>query len=181
MVATTVARLATVEARWFGEGPPDDALLAWFGAEGEVRRYPPRTDVYIRLPGVTGVGVKRRHDRFEIKARRDGPTARVVWAGSATPLERWLKWSAPHRPIAGDPLPPVEVVKTRRLGSRGGVQVELAALAVAGARFWTFGLEGGSAGEVETVLAGAWAAGAPRADVAFTGAYPAWIDHIAAD
>jgi len=180
MEATTVERLVTVEARWFGDGPPGEALLDWFEARAEVRRYPPRTDLYVRLPGVTGVGVKERDGRFEIKARRDRPLRRLVWGGWTTPLETWLKWSAPRAPIDGDPVSPVAVSKTRRLAMSGDVQLELATLEVAAARFWTFGLEGRTSGEVQAVLASAWAGAAPAVDVTFAGAYPAWIDDIAA-
>jgi len=177
--AGAVERLATVEARWFAAGPTPAAVAAWFEAAGEVRREPARTDRYLRLQGVDGVGVKRREGRFEIKARCAGALGMVVWAGHPARLEAWLKWSAPLDALADDAVPPVDVAKTRRLVTRHGVQVELAELAAGDRRFWTFGLEGARAGDLEAVLASPWAAAAPPAAVAFAGGYPAWLDRIA--
>lgn len=177
--AGAVERLATVEARWFAAGPVPATVAAWFEAAGEVHREPTRTDRYVRLPGVDGVGVKQREGRFEIKARRAGAFGVIVWAGHPTPLEAWLKWSAPLDALADDPLPPVDVAKSRRLATRHGVQVELAELAVGERRFWTFGLEGERAGDLEAVLASPWAAAAPKAAVACAGGYPAWLDRLA--
>ncbi len=178
-MSAEIARLATVEARWFGDGPLTADLVAWFEAGGEVHLEPPRTDRYLRLPGARGVGVKWRGRRFEIKARREATPARVVWQRRTAPLEAWLKWSAPLDLRGEDAVPPLDVAKTRRLLARAGVQVELAALEISGRRCWTFGLEGARAGDVEAVLATAWAAAAPRARVTFAGGYPAWLDRCA--
>jgi hypothetical protein len=180
-MATTgsAERLATVEARWFGAGPVPEDVVAWFEAGGGVRPDRVRTDGYLRLPGVAAVGVKLRAGRLEIKARREGPSAAVVWAGHASPLEAWLKWSAPLEVLVDDPRPPLDVVKARRLLVRAGVQVELAALEVAGGRHWTFGLEAGSAAALRAVLASDWAATAPAAVVTHAGAYPGWLDRVA--
>jgi hypothetical protein len=174
----SITRLATVEARWFGDGPVPAALVDWFEAPGDVRHEEARTDRYVRLPGVEAVGVKQRAGRFEIKARRAGPTARVVWAGRTAPLERWLKWSAPPAALGDDAVPPMDVDKRRRLRALPGVQVELAALEVAGRAAWTFGLEGAGAADVEAVLASAWAAAAPVPAIAVAGGYPAWLDRL---
>ncbi|MFP4127299.1 MAG: hypothetical protein ACLFU0_11715, partial [Alphaproteobacteria bacterium] len=122
---------------------------------------------------------------FEIKARRAGAGGVVVWAGHPARLEAWLKWSAalaplaPLAPLADDAVPPVDVAKTRRLVARHGVEVELAELAVGPRRFWTFGLEGAQAGDLEAVLASPWAAAAPACDIACAGGYPAWLDRVA--
>ena len=178
-MSADITRLATVEARWFGVGAPPGDLVAWFEEAGDVAVEPPRTDRYLRLPSVEGVGVKWRAGRFEIKARRAEPPARVVWQRTPAPLEAWLKWSAPLAPTGAETPTPVDVAKRRRLVARGGVQVELAELEVAGQPFWTFGLEGARAGDVEAVLATAWAAAAPRARVTFAGGYPAWLDRCA--
>jgi hypothetical protein len=172
-------RAATSEARWFAPGAPPAAVLRWFEAGGVVRREPTRTDRYLRLDGVHGVGVKHRAGRLEIKARRAEPAATVVWAGRPAPLEAWLKWSAPAAALAHDAVAPVDVAKRRRLLDRHGVQVELAELALMGHRWWTFGLEAATGPGVEAVLASAWAATAPRAAPLWAGAYPAWLDHVA--
>jgi hypothetical protein len=172
----STVRLATVEARWFGDGPVPPLLVAWFEAPGDVRREAARTDRYVRLPGVEAVGVKHRGDRFEIKARRVRPSAQVVWAGRSAPLEAWLKWSAPAAAAGDDTLPPVAVAKRRRLREAHGVQVELATLWLGDVTGWTFGLEGACAAAVEAVLASAWAAAVPATEIAFAGGYPAWLD-----
>jgi len=179
MVGESVERLATVEARWFGAGSVPDDLAAWFEAEGGVRREPVRTDRYLRLPGVAAVGVKLRAGRLEIKARREAPPGAAVWAGHPSPLDGWLKWSAPLDALAADPLPPLDVAKARRLLVRAGVQVELAALEVAGGQHWTFGLEGESAAGLQAVLASEWAARAPAPAISHAGAYPGWLDRVA--
>jgi hypothetical protein len=173
-------RLVTVEARWFGDGALPTPLAAWFQHGGEVRLEPTRTDRYLRLAGVEGVGVKWRAGRFQIKARLRGAAAQVVWQRTPAPLETWLKWSVTLEPPGENPLPPVDVAKTRRLITRPGVQIELAEVAVADRLFWTFGLEGERAGDLETVLASEWIADAGDAAVAFAGGYPAWLDRYAA-
>ncbi len=172
-------RLATREARWFAAGAPPTALLRWFEAGGVVRSEPIRTDRYLRLDGVHGVGVKHRAGRLEIKARREGPAGTVVWADRPAPLEAWLKWSAPLAALAHDAVAPVDVAKRRRLLECDGVQVELAELALMGNRWWTFGLEAATGAGVEAVLASGWGAAAPRAATLWAGAYPAWLDHVA--
>ncbi len=178
--AGTAVRLATVEARWFGAGPVPDALAGWFERGGDVIREPPRTDRYLRLFGVTAVGVKLRAGRLEIKARREGDAATVRWAGRDSPREAWLKWSAPLGELAADPVPPLDVSKRRRLLARPGVQVELAELEVAGAPFWTFGLEAETAAALDAVLASAWATSAPACAPHAGCGYPAWLDRVVA-
>lgn len=177
--AGTAARLATVEARWFGVGPVPDALACWFEGGGDVIREPPRTDRYLRLPGVTAVGVKLRAGRLEIKARREAEAGTVRWAAHPTPREGWLKWSAPLATLAPDAVPPVDVAKTRRLLAWPGVQLELADLELAGAPFWTFGLEAATAAALAAVLASDWAAAAPAGAPSAGCGYPAWLDRVA--
>ena len=177
-MSDAVARAGTVEARWFGAGALPSALAAWFERAGGSTEAP-RTDRYLQLPGVEAVGVKWRAGRFELKARRARPAATVVWQATPSPLEAWLKWSAPTAPCGDDLVPPLDVGKARRLLTQDGVQVELAALEVAGRRFWTFGPEGERADRVEAVLASPWVAAAPPVPVAFAGGYPAWLARVA--
>ena len=178
-MSAEIARLATVEARWFGDGPLTADLVAWFEEAGDVAVEPPRTDRYLRLPGVEGVGVKWRAGASRSRPATGGTAGAGGLAADAGAARGLAQMVRAARPTGADTPPPLDVAKTRRLVARGGVQVELAALEMAGRRFWTFGLEGARAGDVEAVLATAWAAAAPRARVTFAGGYPAWLDRCA--
>jgi hypothetical protein len=87
--------LPTVETRWFMAGPLPQDTLQWFqrGAPAPSLKPAPRTDRYLLVPGVTGLGVKLREGRFEVK-RRDADFGLTALASRTTGrLAVWRKWS----------------------------------------------------------------------------------------
>ena len=86
----------TAEVRWFYEGPPPDAVAAWFQGLGPpVDEQDPRTDYYLR-PTDEALNVKLREGQAEAK-RRDGTVGALVSLadGQAGMVEHWRKWSFP--------------------------------------------------------------------------------------
>ncbi len=180
-----VARLATAEARWFCRGALPDEVARWHAADGAVEQEPARRDRYLRLPGVHGVGVKSRCGQLEIKARVADTGLRVAWTRTTSPVEAWLKWSAPAGEIVdawwqADGVAPIVVAKLRRRrrwsGAAGAATLELAALEVGGRAFWSFAIEADAPAAVPAALAAA--GDAPGRWALVAKGYPAWLDDL---
>jgi hypothetical protein len=94
----------TVEVRWFYEGDVPEATLQRFRSgelpqdKGTVEE---RSDVYLFLRGVDGMGIKLRGtstrreivgDQLEIKRRQYEGNIVTFMPGVTGRLERWMKW-----------------------------------------------------------------------------------------
>lgn len=196
----------SLEIRWFGPGQAP-VVLAHRMDELGAPDPDDRTDTYLRLPGTEDVGVKLR-DRgqaFEIKLRERNLGESKLNGTPTGAVERWQKWSFPIADpacrAAGLGLPGeslVDVDKSRRLltyrlapdGSVAladerdgdGCSVELTALVVRGAKWWSVGFEAfGTEDRLADALAAS--AGAFFAAAEWSGAlagarscaYPAWL------
>jgi hypothetical protein len=154
----------TLEVRWFGTGPPPDAIGRRFDDLG-AHAPEERTDTYVLLPGTDNLGVKLREggEALEFKLRQHdfGDTKVAAVSGN---LERWQKWSFPVEDescrAAALGLPSgslVDVAKRRRLvtyrlgpdgspvkaeeRSGDGCSVEITSLAAKGSEWWSLGFE----------------------------------------
>ena len=140
----------TLEVRWFVLGTLSPSAVAWAEDAG-LTRADPRTDRYVVLPGVDGVGIKLREGRVEVKARSGSLGQRVLGPASGV-VERWVKWSQPVGTGVGWDEGPgvriVEVDKTRWSFWQGGALIELTALKAEGQFWWTAAVEiAGSVGD----------------------------------
>jgi hypothetical protein len=84
--------LITCELRWFFEGLVPAEVEAWFAC-GRPQAEPAREDRYLMLPGVTGMGIKAREGRLEIKGRTAELGHHAIAPGIEGVAERWCKWS----------------------------------------------------------------------------------------
>jgi hypothetical protein len=154
----------TAEVRWFSRGRPPDALFGWF--ENLRGRPEERTDIYLGLDRIDGLGVKTRDqaDSLELKLRELDLGRRDFPGGVAGRLEQWLKWSFPIDKGVGSAvelsLEPefwLEVAKRRWMATYelrpdglvsvvdhpvdDGCSVELTELGAGGEEWWTLGFE----------------------------------------
>jgi len=128
-----------------------------------------KPDVYALVPGAADMGIKWREGELQVKARREDCGLSAFEGGLQGRVERWLKWSYKGQSIEAAFRPwfeksargprIVEVAKYRALrkiqiDARGkatevrpdtfpgrAVAVEVTALEVLGARYWSIGLE----------------------------------------
>lgn len=194
----------TAEVRWFRPGAlPDDAVLWFESVFGDRQARRARVDLYVRSSSCPDLGVKLRDGRLEMKQRLAVDAIRRLGRSEGA-IERWRKVSFAAAPVAaaGDgPLGGLlcrPVGKDRRIGwlvpdgarpspvpagapHDAACQVELAAIVVDGAPWWTIGFEwasaaadraGGLAPLAARVLDGA---AAPRLDADACAGYPAWL------
>lgn len=193
----------SAEIRWFWRGDPPAGLEAWF-RDPDAHGCPPfgeetRTDVYLREPGQTELGIKRRGGKAEIEVKalvsviRDGVAA-PPFAGPAetwtkvgtqgldfavsvtTHKVRWLRkfdtgGADPVEVRPGDGLPPV------------GCNAELTRVTVDGDVWWTLGFE--SFGPLRTLVDSLRATAAlfaarhpPRLGDGLQASYPAWLAQL---
>lgn len=190
----------SAEIRWFWRDDPPAGLDEWFrdaGVHGcPVGDPETRIDVYLRDPGQTELGIKRRgaNPGVEVKALvsvvRDGVAARPFEG----PVETWTKVSTE----ALDFTPSVTTQKVRwmrtfdtgaavpvevRSSPRVGCAVELTCVTVGDDVWWTLGFEAfGAAGTLENSLRAAAALLAARRPPALgdglRASYPSWLAQL---
>jgi hypothetical protein len=133
----------TLEVRWFVLGTLSPSAFPWAHGAG-LTQAAPRTDRYVVLPGVDGVGIKLREGRVEVKARSGSLGSRALGTMSGE-VERWVKWSQPvGSGVSWDQGPGVRIVdvdKTRWSLWRDGALIELTALKADGQFWWTAAVE----------------------------------------
>ncbi len=182
--------LRTAEARWFLRGSAPAAARAWFDALGPPVEAESRADRYL-VPTDDGLGLKLRGGLVEPK-RYEGTVGRLAVGRAEATIGAWAKWSFPLGDGAETPDDGwVEVAKTRRqrelaVGVDGRCALELAEVEVAGARWWSVGLEATAPNALArraALLAGAreWLAAepAPALPASAARAYPAWLREVA--
>ncbi|HEX6040529.1 hypothetical protein [Longimicrobium sp.] len=193
----------SAEVRWFWRDEPPGGLEAWF-RDADAHGCPAgdeeaRADVYLRDPGQTELGIKRRggNEEVEVKALvsviRDGVAA-PPFVG---PAETWTKVRARGLDFAAS----VTTHKARRLrtfetggaepvemrpGSPAppvGCNVELTRVTVNGDVWWTLGFE--SFGPPRTLTDSLRATTAllatrrpPRLGDGLQASYPAWLAQL---
>lgn len=81
----------TLEVRWFRKSTPPSEVRNWIDTldPNPLRTW---TDVYLPSSD-TGLNVKVRDDKLQIKRRTAGPTPHTFTAEITGHLERWTKWS----------------------------------------------------------------------------------------
>ncbi len=187
----------TGELRWFAPGAIPPEVLTWFaGSVAEERR-----DTY-RLDGRDDMGLKMRSgELLELKVRQSVDAVTLALSDELTGrLEGWRRWSPADGLIElspGDQWVDVQkrIVKRRfldhgieaevdpRLPLTDFCDVELTALAVDGARWWSLALAAyGAPATRPWIMRGAWdamaAAPPPLVLEAVLGeqsGYPAWL------
>jgi hypothetical protein len=155
----------SAEMRWFWAGNGKDAPFRALGTRLGLGPAEVRTDHYLVFPG-SGVGVKMREGRLEIKQRL-GSRAETDWEGI---MEHWVKWSADAAPdhfrgngtwravrksrrllvlVRGE----AELVPAPPESDPGeGCNLELTELEMNGTRAWTLGFEAYGASRREQLL-----------------------------
>jgi hypothetical protein len=84
----------TAEVRWFLRGPVPPEVEAWFRRRGgRAEQEPPRADRYLFLPDTSGLNVKLREGRLEIKHRVGQPSVVRFHERVTGRVEQWRKWS----------------------------------------------------------------------------------------
>lgn len=158
---------ATVEVRWFYEGRVPEIVREWFrrGAYGPDEQ-PRRVDHYLRLGETESLGIKLREGRIEIKQRHRPHGVVRFHERAAGLVEGWRKWSLPlagvgeglaHALVPASAWIAVQKERSLRIygmGSGGllfpvpgvaypeqGCGVELAAVEVGGAVWWSLAFE----------------------------------------
>ena len=81
---------ATTEVRWFSRGIIPDDIQVWFDTLGLPVVQPVRTDVYFPLRR-SGIGIKLRQGRLEIKLRRTRRGIQSFSPGVSGHVETWVK------------------------------------------------------------------------------------------
>lgn len=160
---------ANAEVRWFFKVRPEEEAVPseveeWF-CQGKPLPVEERDDIYLKFHGCETVGVKLRAGKnFEIKARCTPPLRTQYAPTIVGRVDTWLKWSSTHRELVESfsrlPNPEERVLVSKRRWSRKwslggdlvevdaqtsqpgeGCRAELTIVEIAGARWWTFGLE----------------------------------------
>lgn len=168
VMGTVVGRSVTLEVRWIQPGRLPVAMIEQLGPFSE--GIEEREDFYLTDPRLPDLSVKIRGGvQLDVKAFRHSPGRLSLPGGTRGRLELWEKWSFP---LAGAPQPLVDgaswtrVDKTRRrrsftLADGGlverpladaaspGCSLELTEAGIAGAIWWTLGLE--AVGPLETL------------------------------
>jgi hypothetical protein len=154
--------LPSVEARWFirGEAPKEalDWIQRWELGPSEPEK---REDHYLRFPDIASIGVKLREGKFEVK-RRDLDLGLVALGSRVTGrLSLWRKWGFKIVDDGSNKAPDghwITTEKKRFLRKYSkeqsgllpvdpksfparGCTVELTALRVRGAEWWSVGFE----------------------------------------
>jgi len=154
--------LRSLETRWFFPGSIPPEVTAWFANLGEVQAQPPRTDLYLLGCG-EALGVKLREGRFEMKKRTAEWGEVQFTQGFSGLVESWVKWGieaeADVQPTLDDDGHWTAVEKTRQIlyyqleadervvvsapgnEPETGGGLELTALRINGAAWWTIGVE----------------------------------------
>jgi hypothetical protein len=182
--------LVSAEIRWFWRKTCPPLVAEQFHRrDGESRS---RTDIYLRLPGQSELGIKRRGSKpgLEIKGLVALRPLPIGLPASACQL--WCKWSAESK--VPDEWPQYPIAKTRWLrhfgaapedGSQQGCQMELTKLEIPGGDiWWTLGFEASGAFDrlVSQLTAAVGQAGLTT-DAVRDGhflSYPAWIEQLQA-
>jgi hypothetical protein len=83
----------TNEVRWFYAGGVPGMITDWHQSlAGLFREHEPRTDHYLFLPGNTGLGIKWREGRIELK-KKIADLGMVKIHSAIGKAEQWKKWS----------------------------------------------------------------------------------------
>jgi hypothetical protein len=154
--------LPTVEARWFMVGRVPEEAQWWFERSGPVTNAQPRTDSYLRLPGVTSIGIKLREGRFEVKRREIDFGLALLGSRVTGRLGLWRKWSFTVSVTDPTEVPDdgwINIAKERRLRKYAiddvtgltavdpdsfperGCSVELTEMNVRDVEWWSVGFE----------------------------------------
>lgn len=177
----------TLEVRWFLPGPLPPEAEEWFASLGPAPSSESRTDRYLVPAESDDLGLKLREGRVEAKQRTSSWGRREGAAGGL--VEAWRKWSlgvADEPPETGW----LDIAKTRRqraavlLGTGARCSLELAEVAVGGARWWSVCLEASGASSRERwalLRAGArrWRLGTLPLPPSASMGYPAWLRRVA--
>ena len=192
----------TAEIRWFWAGRPPPSFAAWFREVGPSWRgasdSKSRIDAYVRDPGQTALGIKRRGSSpgVEIKGLISTRPKVLELAGCACPIGLWGKWSAGIG-LAEDRL--IQIAKERWMRKfevtggtarelpaesserRAGCDAELTLLGGPnGTPWWTLGFEAfGAFDEVEDDLIATVAVlrgrSPPPLPAGQASGYPGWL------
>lgn len=163
----------SMELRWFLAGTIPEPIQQWFSQSATAPKSEGRRDdVYLWLPDADDVGIKHRQGRIEVKRRLAQRGVHTLGDGIAGRIEQWVKWSfvlEKAQPV--DLTKPVgswvTVEKHRQLKKyevhqndevrlvapdgpvEQGCNLELTALVLNGAPWWSIGFE--AFGEMEAV------------------------------
>ncbi len=157
---------ASVEVRWFFEGPIPDETERWFGRGGLLHKAAPREDHYVLFPAPLGLNVKLREGRLEIKSLMKALGARSFAADASGNVQMWEKrtggdaaFQAFERLRTGSPALWIAVTKERTLRKFSpdgasmkeiaagagflseGCNVELTKIAAKGSDYWSLAVE----------------------------------------
>jgi hypothetical protein len=152
----------SVETRWFYPGTIPAQVVLWF-QDGLAMSEPSRIDTYLHTPGVRDLGIKLREGRIEIKQRTGIFGLNTFHPRATGMVESWHKWSfllnaadAETDMQTGFWIPVSKERMTRRYhimpdGSLRAIpawlfplqrsSIEIANIILAGAAWWSFGLE----------------------------------------
>jgi hypothetical protein len=157
--------VVTHEVRWFCRGRVPGLITTWHKSLGGLyREHEPCADIYLLLPGNSGLGIKWREERIEFKKKMTD-LGLVDIRGVTGKAELWKKWSFTVESgeqtlgtLMSDPENWVTVSKKRYLqlfafsgvelvphpgtfGEGETVMVELSDVEVEGSHSWTVGVE----------------------------------------
>jgi hypothetical protein len=187
--------LATTEVRWFSQGIIPDDIQVWFNSLGTPAIQPIRTDIYFPQSN-SGIGIKLRDGRLEIKVRRSRHAPKNFAPGVSGHVETWVKWGFRNSGEFRSGLP---VEKSRRIlyyqvtadgkvrmstpeifPEKGG-GVELTQVWFDGSPWWTLGIEVFGPRQQQMKVLGAivdWVFrvdGAPALSSELSVSYSAWL------
>lgn len=148
----------TAEMRWWWAGDWPADVVQWFsGLPGAIAEEW-RTDHYLRQPPRSDTGIKARAgDALDVKVRLGGARVVEVVEGVVGLLEHWTKWSFPlgsAGPARNDlddfPGSWISVGKHRWLIEVDRCALELSAVTVADAAWWSLAAEADGEGDTGT-------------------------------